>query len=370
VIRIPFLKPNLVKKESYIRYIEQMEQSGIYSNFGPLNRALEQKVLETMFHSCGDVTTVNNATIGLMLAISQTKRTQGKYALMPSFTFAATPHAAIWCGLEPYFIDISPDDWCMNEQSLNEAIRDLGDKLAVVVPYATFGMNMDLTSYEKLIEKGIPVVVDAASSFGATFQGRHFGSGFHGTVVYSFHATKAFGIGEGGLIYSADNRLISRIRQAENFGFNHQRVSELNGLNGKMNELTAAVGLATLEAFPQKIQRRSEIYEKYIYHMSRNGLFEKGWTLQQIRGTIAHQFFPVLCPEDRWNHEIIDSLSAQQIEARTYFAPPCHQHPICSSFPAASMHWTEQICRRIVSLPLWETMHDQAVEDVVKAVCR
>ena len=132
--KIPFLRPNLVKNESIIPYLLEIDASRIYSNFGPLNTRFEQRVLDEYFNRVGAVTTVNNATIGLMLAISQCKRPKGKYALMPSFTFAATPLAAMWCGLEPFFIDIRSDEWCMDEKLLNEVLQMLGDEVAVVIP--------------------------------------------------------------------------------------------------------------------------------------------------------------------------------------------------------------------------------------------
>lgn len=93
--------------------------------------------MSEFFDSKGAVTTVANATLGLMAAIQFKKRKKGKYALMPSFTFPATPLAAIWCGLEPYFIDVSLDDWCMDKTLLLDKIDELKDEVAVVVPYAT-----------------------------------------------------------------------------------------------------------------------------------------------------------------------------------------------------------------------------------------
>ena len=152
--KIPFLRPNLVKQESLIPYLSEIESSRIYSNFGPLNTRFEKRVLNEYFERQGAVTTVSNATLGLVLAISQSKRPKGKYALMPSFTFAATPLAAIWCGLEPFFIDIRPDNWCMDEKHLNEALQILGDEVSVVIPYATFGTNMNLNIYNKIHESG------------------------------------------------------------------------------------------------------------------------------------------------------------------------------------------------------------------------
>lgn len=366
--KIPFLRPNLVKKEALLPYLTEIETSRLYSNFGPLNKRFEQRVLDVYYDHVGDVTTVNNATIGLILAISQCKRPKGKYALMPSFTFAATPLAALWCGLEPYFLDIRSDDWCMDEDLLRETLQKLGDQVAVVIPYATFGTNMNLDFYQQIHASGIPVVVDAAASFGVMGDKGHFGKRFPGIVVYSFHATKSFGIGEGGLVYSANSELISKIRQAENFGFSLSRATDLIGLNGKISEYTAAIALSTLDVFDKKIEKRQLIYSWYLDQLNKNNLFVEGWTLQKTDGEIPYQFMPLSCPEGQQNNAIIQLLSRHNIEARTYFSPPCHNHPYFSKYPQTPLPVTENLSRRIISLPLWEEMTEKEVCLIVEGL--
>ena len=363
--KIPFLRPNLVKQESLIPYLSEIESSRIYSNFGPLNTRFEKRVLNEYFEHQGAVTTVSNATLGLVLAISQSKRPKGKYALMPSFTFAATPLAAIWCGLEPFFIDIRPDNWCMDEKLLNETLKILGDEVSVVIPYATFGTNMNLNIYNQIHESGVPVVIDAAASFGVTDSQNHFGKGFPGCVVYSFHATKSFGVGEGGLVYSANTDLISNIRQAENFGFSSRRETDLLGINGKLSEYTAAIALSTLDVFEQKIKTRQQIHTWYLEQLNQKDLLDKGWTIQKADGEIPYQFMPICCPKDQKNSDIIHLLESQSIEAKTYFSPPCHQHPLFKEYPQTPLPVTEKISSRIVSLPLWEEMTKQDVGLIV-----
>jgi dTDP-4-amino-4,6-dideoxygalactose transaminase len=366
VEKFPFLVPNLVKKENYLDLISQIENSGRYSNYGPLNSLFEDRVVNEMFDHIGAAVTVNNATTGLMLAISQYKRPNARYALMPSFTFAATPLAAMWCGLEPYFVDITEDNWCMNEHLVDELIDKLGDQVAVVVPYATFGTNMDLTYYQKLQDAGIPVVVDAAASFGTIRDGGHFGKGFSGLIVFSFHATKAFGIGEGGLVYSGNQQIIQQIRQAGNFGFSGARESTILGMNSKISEYTAAIALATLDVYQEKTAVRQNLYHKYLYYFTNLGLFDKGWVLHKSSGNIPHQFFPVLCSKEEVNSNIVATLAAHHIELRTYFSPACHQQKLFACHPSSSMQVTDSISRRILSLPLWEEMAEKDVKWVAE----
>lgn len=364
--KIPFLKPNLVRKEAYLRYLSQIDDSRLYSNYGPLNDLFERRVLEKYFQGEGALTTVNNATIGLMLAISQTKRPGGRYALMPSFTFPATPLAAMWCGLEPYFIDIRGDDWCMDESIMEENLDRLGDQAACVVAYATFGTCMGLSRYEALHRAGMPVIIDAASSFGSSSDDGQFGCGFPGPVVFSLHATKSFGIGEGGLVYSSDADLIQRIRQAGNFGFSADRVSVIHGLNSKLSEYAAAIALATLDVFPEKRKIRQCIYHWYLEQFGRVNLFSRGWLTQNAHGEIPNQFASFLCPSGQSNIIYVTKLALHRVESRIYFSPPCHQQPLFQLCPCSGMSVTDEISSRVINLPTWEEMNEVDVETVIK----
>ncbi|WLD93015.1 aminotransferase class I/II-fold pyridoxal phosphate-dependent enzyme [Alkalihalobacillus sp. AL-G] len=363
--KIPFLKPNVVDIDKYKHYVDRIDRSHYYSNFGPLNTLFEQKVLEGYFDNHGAVTTVNNATTGLMLAISALKRSKGRYALMPSFTFSATALAAVWCGLEPYFIDVTEEEWCMDEKLLHDAINELGDDLAIVIPYDTFGKGMNLSFYEKLSNNGIPVVIDAAASFGTNVDSVQFGKGFSGAVVFSFHATKAFGVGEGGLIYSEDKDLISKIRQSSNFGFSQERETFIQGLNGKMSEFTAAIALATLESFDLKIKHLQNLYDLYSDLFKKTRLIDDGWKLQKTSSTTPHQFLPVKCPKDTQNTEILGQLLSSDIEARTYFDPACHEQELFKKYPSTSLEVTNSLSTSILSLPLWVGLTETQVSKII-----
>jgi dTDP-4-amino-4,6-dideoxygalactose transaminase len=175
---IPFLRPAVPPVGSYERELREIDERGVYSNFGPLVKQLESEIEGRLFAGEGHLATVANATLGLILAISTLKRPGAKYALMPSFTFAATPLAAMWCGLTPYFVDIRPTDWALDEGLVRGALGRMGSDVAIVVPYATLGTSIDLSSYEEIHRAGIPVVVDAAPCAGSYSAGAHFGRGF------------------------------------------------------------------------------------------------------------------------------------------------------------------------------------------------
>jgi dTDP-4-amino-4,6-dideoxygalactose transaminase len=210
------------------------------------------------------------------------------------------------------------------------------------------------------------VVVDAAASFGVSDSQGFFGKGFSGCVVYSFHATKSFGIGEGGAVYSANVDLISQIRQSENFGFSSHRETTIVALNGKMSEYSAAIALSTLDVFTEKIEIRQKIYNWYLEEINQMDLLNKGWTLQKTNGKIPYQFMPICSPEDKNNTDITDLLAKQNIETRNYFSPPCHKHPLFKPYTHTSLSVTDKLSKRILSLPLWEEMTRQDIHFIVE----
>jgi dTDP-4-amino-4,6-dideoxygalactose transaminase len=364
---IPFLRPRLVKLDSFLPHLQAIDQSRIYSNFGPLNALFESRIRDEWFGRQGRVTTVGNATLGLMLAISQGKR-RGRKALMPSFTFAATPLAAQWCGLEPVFVDVDPAEWVMSPAALNAALEKHGDDVAVVVPYATCGSAMDLAPYQQLLGRGIPVVVDAASSLGTMIDGIGFGSGFEGAIVYSMHATKAFPVGEGGLIYSANESSIANIRRAANFGFDSSRESQMLGMNAKMTEITAAVALATLDSFGQRRKARLALFQQYERALTAAGVFAAGFRLHAVRGEVAPQWLALRAPDRATQERVVAAASSDAIEVRRYFSPACHDHPQFASCENDGLLQTKALCDTVLSLPLWEEMSECDVARVVSAV--
>lgn len=365
---IPFLKPNVVKKESYLQYLSEIDENKIYTNYGPLNNQFEESILKEYFKGNGSLTTVNNATMGLILSIAELKRPQAKYAIMPSFTFSATPLSAMWCGLEPYFIDVDKETWLMDEEKLGEALKLLGNEVAIVVPYATFGTYLNLSYYNHLQETGIPVVIDAAPCFGTTYQDNHIGENFRGSIVFSFHATKSFGIGEGGLVYSQDKELVKRIRTSSNFGYYGTRESISFGINSKLSEYHAAIGLATLDVYQVKIQKRQQIYESYLEEINNYGLLEKGWEIQKTVGTIPYQFFSILCPKGEKNREYVEKLERNSIKAVSYYNPSCHQQLQFQNYLHSELTVTNDLTERVLSLPFWEDMDSSVVKRVIKVL--
>jgi dTDP-4-amino-4,6-dideoxygalactose transaminase len=367
---IPFLRPKLVSEPSYRHLIEQIDASGWYTNYGPMNTSFEDRALVELIGRPGAVSTCSNATLGLMLALSMAKGGTRRYAIMPSFTFAATAQAALWAGLEPFFVDVDPELWTVQSDEVLAAIDKLGSENCVAVPYATFGSPLDLRPYAALESAGVPVVVDAAASLGSDLPGHSPWDTIKGPIVFSMHATKAFPIGEGCLVYSSNPHWIKEFRRAANFGFNDARSATMLGLNAKLPEVTAAIAIATLDALPGLIRDRRNVRDTYVGTMREHGLFESGWKLQRELGESAPQFMSLLAPPERDNTKIVASLNAVGVQAQKYFSPSCHQQPLFRDFATASLTATCDLSARIVSCPLWPDMTAEQVHHVVAALPR
>jgi dTDP-4-amino-4,6-dideoxygalactose transaminase len=368
---IPLIRPRPPRLSEAPGLLRQIENSGIFSNFGPANARFERDMTERMFGGTGACMTVCNATLGLMLAIrhaTQGRRPEQIYALMPSFTFAAAAQAALWCGLIPLFCDIDPVTWAADAGAEDEMLQRHAGAIAVVVPYATFGFDIDLQHYERLgAEHGVPVVVDAAASLGtvSAVTGLGFGAGFSGAVVYSMHATKSFAAGEGGVIHSGDEGLIADLRVMANFGFGQPRTATMAGLNAKLSEVGALSAHLRLLDYESVIHFRSALVARY-----RAGLpslvFQGEPRMRQ-----AHQFAAALLP--RWAAGYRDALQARLaadgIGMATYFSPHVAEQPyFAGNSQAGSLAVTADIASRIVSLPLYDDMRPEDVDSVVACV--
>jgi len=368
---IPLCKPSPAKLSESATSLREIEERAILSNFGPLSITFEQNLVAKMFGGEGECLTVCNATIGLMISIRQAiesrPKSRRRYALMPSFTFPAVAQAAQWNRLIPLYCDINPWDWSADEASERRLLDKYRDDIAVVVPYATFGYDIDLERYEKIQrEYGIPVVIDAAASLGTVSEdGRGFGTGFSGAVVYSMHVTKAFSTAEGGLIYSADPELIKTLRSMSNFGFGEERSVDLMGLNGKMSEVVALLANMRLEEFDGVTDRRSEIIELY-----RNGLPTFSFQPRKSHPQ-AHQFTSTLLPKDMapFRKAIREEMLRRGVASATYFSPHVAELGYFRDEAAlASLPVTNDIASRVLTLPLYDTMTDDEVQEVISAV--
>ncbi len=361
--RLPLIAPNPPRLSEHLDALRRVEASGVFSNNGPEVRAFEAGVTDKLFGGHGASLAVGNATLGLMLAIRHASgmRTgglnpkQGTLALMPALTFAATAQAAAWAGLTPLVCDIDANDWGACALEEERLLQRHGDRIGVVVPYATFGNAIDLDRYVHFQRRyGVGIVIDAASSLG-TLDDSGLGFGAHApfAVVHSMHATKTFAVGEGGLIHSGDVDLIATLRSMGNFGFEGSRNATLPGINAKLPEITAIMAQTKLAEIDGIANHRAALEETYRATLP-------DFQFQAVSGRRrSMQFMPVLLPEYIAHHRdaIVEAIEADGVGCGRYFSPHLGEQPW---FQATAMieptPVADRIAGRMLSLPITDAM--------------
>ncbi len=370
-MRLPLIAPQPPRLSELGDALRRVEASGIYSNNGPEARAFEAEATAQLFDGKGACLAVNNATCGLMIAIRDAVgEPNGRLALMPALTFAATAEAAHWAGLTPLICDIDSVDWTASAAEEERLLRERGDTIAVILPYATFGYAIDLDRYKWLSQRfGVAVVIDAAASLGtADANGRGFGAGAPFPIVFSMHATKPFATSEGGLIHCGDAATIERLRAMANFGFGAPRTATLPGLNAKLPEVLAVMARAKLDGFDAVSDRRQAVADAY-----REAAGDR-YALQPAPiGRQAMGFQPIVLPQRLASHRdaIGAALDAEGVGNGRYFSPHLGEHPwirdisMIEATPVA-----DRIAGAMMTLPLSDAMIAVDACDAIAALDR
>jgi dTDP-4-amino-4,6-dideoxygalactose transaminase len=255
---IAVAQPLLPPAEAIVPYLRRIDASRIYSNVGPLVRELQDRLAAKLGLPSGGVGAVANATLGLTLALSAAEAKVGRFCLMPAWTFAASAHAVIAAGLKPYFLDVEPDTWALSPAAVLDAVNRLGpDAVGAVMPVMPFGARIDAAAWDVFHEQTrIPVVIDAAAAFDTVRPTLV-------PAVVSLHATKVLGAGEGGIVVSRNPALVVEVQRRSNFGFWGAREARVAATNAKMSEYSAAVGLASLDAWSENQARWLAVAQQY-----------------------------------------------------------------------------------------------------------
>jgi dTDP-4-amino-4,6-dideoxygalactose transaminase len=341
-------RPNLPDKRAIIARIEAALDLGWLTNGGPLVAEFERRVAEeTRVKHC--IATCNG-TAALELAI-RALDLDGE-VIVPAYTFIATAHAPAWLGLRPVFCDVDPASHTLDA---GQVARAIGPDTAAIVGVHLWGRACDVDSLTAVArDNRIPVLFDAAHSFGCTYRGRPIG-GFGACEVFSFHATKFVHSAEGGAITTNDDRLAERLRLLRNFGFaGYDRVTSL-GTNAKMSELSAAVGLTSLENMATIVAVNRQNYN--AYRRCLRSL--PGLKLLTYEAAEASNYQYVVVEVDSpatglSRDELVAVLSAENVLARRYFYPGCHRmEPYRSDArtAATSLPVTERLAESVFTLP-------------------
>ena len=363
--RLPLVRPTVPDVAAISFDLERILASRLLTN-GPTVRRFEQACAERL--GVAHCVAVASCTAGLMLVL-KTSSIEGEI-VVPSFTFAATAHAAVWNGLTPVFADIDPATLTLSAEAAGAVLTDRG---SAILATHLYGAPADTDALEQLArERGVRLFFDAAHAFGSLRDGVPVGR-FGDAEVFSLSPTKLLVAGEGGMVATNDDELADRLRIGRDYGNPGDYDCRFTGLNARMSEIHAAIGLASLATLDDRIARRNELAAAY-----RDALGPlPGITFPLLRDVDRSTFkdFTILVEPDALGLDSVElgrALDREGIDSRRYYAPPVHAtHAYRAWNPGpGSLPNTERAAERCLTLPMWEGMTDEDPLRVAAAVGR
>lgn len=357
----PFLPPI----DEFKEYLEQIWESKQLTNKGPYHELFEKKLAEYL--GVKYVSLFSNGTLALISAL-QTLRITGEVITTP-FSFVATTHALNWNGIKPVFCDIDPVTYNLDPKKIEAAITP---KTTAILPVHVYGNPCDVTAIQEIAGTyGLKVIYDACHAFGVTINSKSV-LNFGDLSVLSFHATKVFTTFEGGAIICHDETTKKRIDFLKNFGFAGETTVVAPGINAKMNEFQAALGLLQLKYIDQAIEKRKEIAEYYRQHLQ--GL--PGISIFKDMPNVRHnyQYFPIAIDKrlfGRSRDDVYNALKKQNILARRYFYPLISQFPTYRGLESAkpgNLPVAEDITQKILCLPIYPGLEKADTKRILKII--
>ena len=356
----PFLPP----LEEFLPYLEDIWQSKHLTNGGKFHQQFEATLAEYL--GVPYVSLLTNATLALITAL-QALRVAGEVITTP-YTFVASTHALLWNGIRPVFVDIDPNTCNLDARKIEAAITP---QTTAILPVHCYGNPCDTERIQAIADTyGLKVIYDAAHAFGVGWRGKSLADAGDAAIL-SFHATKVFNTFEGGAIVCHDPKLKTRIDFLKNFGFADEVTVVASGINGKMSEFQAALGLLQLKYVDQVIARRETITRRY-----RDALASvRGISLiASTEGTEAnYAYMPVLVEPDYplSRDALYVRFREHNIFTRRYFYPLISNLPMYRELPSASpsrLPIANKVAEKILCLPIYPDISDQTVTAIIAIV--
>ena len=352
-------RPNIGDQRKLFERIQQALDSRWLTNGGPFEQEFEQKICE--FLGVKHCIAMCNATIALEIAI-RALDLKGE-VIVPSFTFVATVHALQWQQITPVFCDVDPRTHHLNPEKIENLITP---RTSGILAVHLWGHPCQIDELQAIADRhGLKLLFDAAHAFGCRYKGRMIG-GFGHAEVLSFHATKFINAAEGGAVVTNDDALAARIRLMKNFGFSGCDNVVYIGTNGKMNELSAAMGLTNLESIDAFTRTNQINFEAYRHHL--DGMAGISLLGYDESNAPNYQYAVVevdACHTGITRDQLLAVLQAENVLARRYFYPGVHRmEPYRSLFPHAKflLRDTETVADRVLVLPTGTSVSPADIE--------
>lgn len=345
-------KPYLPPLEKYQRYVERIWERNHLTNQGPLLLSLEARLRDYL--NLGNFMAVSNGTIALQLAI-KALGVEGEVITTP-FSYVATTNSILWEKCNPVFVDINPQDCCIDVEKIEAAITE---KTTAIMAVHVYGIPCDVVRIQEIARRhNLKVIYDAAHAFGVTINGNSVLS--YGDVsTLSFHATKLFHTIEGGGVHVPNSEVYEALRKYGTFG----HVGDdyyLPGINAKMNEFCAAMGHCVLDDIQEIIATRKHISDLYSSLLD-HSILQRPTSALDKSVSLNYSYYPLIFPDELTLLKTISRLNTRGVYPRRYFYPSLNTLPFLDKQPCPV---SEDIAPRVLCIPLYPGLTDEEVKGI------
>lgn len=358
-------RPNIGERAALMARFGDLLDRRWLTNRGPFVEELEARLAEYL--GVPHCIAMCNGTVALEIAI-RALGMRGE-VIVPSFTFVATAHALQWQEITPVFCDVDPATHNVDPRSVERMITPRTSGIVGVHLWGRAAPVDELASIAR--SRGLRLLFDASHAFGCSHGGSMIG-GFGDAEVFSFHATKFFNTFEGGCVATRDPALAAKIRLMKNFGFAGFDNVTYVGTNGKMSEVSAAMGLTGLESLSTFVEANQRNYSLYRERLDRGPAISMVRYDESARNN--YQYIILEIDEEAAGvnrDELVRVLQMENVLARRYFYPGCHRmEPYRSYFPHAGLLLpeTERLCQRVMALPTGTSIGSPEIERVCSVI--
>jgi len=358
-------RPYLPPLNEFIPYLEKIWDSKLLTNNGDFHKQFEKKLAEYL--GVKYISLFTNGTMALITAL-QTLKITGEVITTP-FSFVATTHSLWWNNIKPIFVDIEPDTFNLDPEKIEAAITP---QTTAILPVHVYGNPCKVKRIQEIADTyGLKLIYDACHAFGVTLNGESI-LNFGDLSVLSFHATKVFNTFEGGAIICNDEATKKRIDFLKNFGFANETTVVAPGINAKMNEFQAALGILQLKYVDAAIEKRKRVAEQYrklLYGI------EGIKYLDDIEGIRhSYSYFPIFIDEEMFGKSrdaVYEELRKQNIMVRRYFYPLISQFPSYKGLDSAkpdNLPVAGDVTKKVLCLPIFPELENATIEKIIKII--
>jgi dTDP-4-amino-4,6-dideoxygalactose transaminase len=339
----------------YKSYVDKIFKSGFLTNNGQFVQKLEKRLEEYL--DIRNLILVSNGTLALQVAYKALELRDE--VITTPFTFAATVSSQVWEGLTPIFADINPETFCIDYKKVENLITK---KSKAIIPVHVFGNACDIDEIQKIANKNnLKVIYDAAHAFGVKYKNKSILS--YGDIsIISFHSTKLFHTIEGGGLVIKDDDLYKKVKLMINFGISGPEKIDDLGINAKMNEFQAAMGLCLLDDIDKILEGRKKVHNFYINNLSKELQLQK----HNEDCTSNYGYFPVVFQTEIDLLRVVKELNKKDIFPRRYFYPSLDT--LSYLIDSKYMPISNNISNRILCLPIYDSLNEYELDQIAEII--